>query len=125
MQAMVKLRKSAISPRKMRLVADLIRGMSVERALRILKHTPKKCAIHLEKLLLSGIDGWQIRNPEVGLANADLYVKTIHVDSGGMLKRIRPAPKGMAHRIRKRYNHVTLVVDDMQLATLSGVPTDA
>ncbi|MEN0016346.1 MAG: 50S ribosomal protein L22 [Bacteroidota bacterium] len=124
MQAVVKLKKSPISPRKMRLVADLIRGVSVSQALRILKHTPKRCAIHLEKLLLAGVDGWQTQNPAVGLADADLYVKIIHVDSGGMLKRIRPAPKGMAHRIRKRSNHVTLVVDDMQPATLSDVPTE-
>lgn len=113
MEAVVKLKKSSIAPRKMRLVADLIRGLSTSKALVLLKHEPKSCAIHLEKLLLAAIASWQNKNPKLELSPADLYIKTIQVDSAGMLKRINPAPQGRAHRIRKRSNHVTLVVDSL------------
>ena len=110
MEAVAKLKKNFIAPRKMRLMADVIRGMQVNQALAILKTEPKKCAIHIEKLLLSAIANWQARNPSIALEGAQLYVKTIYVDGASMLKRVRPAPQGRAHRIRKRSNHVTLVV---------------
>lgn len=112
MEAVAKLKKSIIAPRKMRLMADLIRGIQVSKALAILKIEPKKCAIYVEKLLLSAVANWQIKNPSIELEKAQLYVKTIYVDSAGMLKRIMPAPQGRAHAIRKRFNHVTLVVDN-------------
>src|SRR5690606_1903590 len=99
------------SPRKMRLVADLIRGERVSRALNILKHEPKIGAASLEKLLLSAISNWGLKNQDQKLEEADLFVKDIWVDGGRILKRLRPAPQGRAHRIRKRSNHVTLVID--------------
>lgn len=102
------------SPRKMRLVADLIRGVRVNLALNILKYEPKVGAGKLEKLLLSAISNWEAKNKEAKLEEADLFVKNIFVDSGRILKRLRPAPQGRAHRIRKRSNHVTLVVDSMK-----------
>jgi large subunit ribosomal protein L22 len=111
MEAIAKLNNVPTSPRKMRLVADLIRGKRVGQALSILKFTPNHGAIKLEKLLLSAIANWQAKNPDAKLEEADLVVKTIQVDGGRMLKRLRPAPQGRAHRIRKRSNHVTLVVD--------------
>ena len=111
MEAVAKLNNVPTSPRKMRLVADIIRGEKVNRALNILKFEPKQGAARLEKLLLSAIANWQANNEDVRLEDADLYVKTIFVDSGRMLKRLRPAPQGRAHRIRKRSNHVTMVVD--------------
>jgi large subunit ribosomal protein L22 len=111
MEAVAKLKNVPTSPRKMRLVADLIRGEKVNKALNILKFEPKQGAARLEKLLLSAISNWQQKNEDVDLEDADLYVKAIFVDSGRMLKRLRPAPQGRAHRIRKRSNHVTLVLD--------------
>ncbi|EIM78630.1 50S ribosomal protein L22 [Nitritalea halalkaliphila LW7] len=111
MEAVARLKNVPTSPRKMRLVADLVRGKRVGLALSILKHTPNHASIRLEKLLLSAVANWQAKNPEEKLEEADLYVKTIMVDGGRMLKRLRPAPQGRAHRIRKRSNHVTLVVD--------------
>jgi len=111
MEAVAKLKNVPTSPRKMRLVADLIRGEQVNRALNILKFEPKQGAARLEKLLLSAIANWQQKNEDVDLEDADLYIKEIRVDSGRILKRLRPAPQGRAHRIRKRSNHVTLVLD--------------
>lgn len=113
MEAVAKLNNVPTSPRKMRLVADIIRGEKVNRALNILKFEPKQGAARLEKLLLSAIANWQAKNEDSRLEDADLYVKTVFVDSGRMLKRLRPAPQGRAHRIRKRSNHVTMVVDSM------------
>jgi len=113
MEAVAKLNNVPTSPRKMRLVADLIRGERVNKALTILKFEPKQGAARLEKLLLSAISNWQQKNEEVDLEDADLYVKSIQVDSGRVLKRLRPAPQGRAHRIRKRSNHVTLVLDSL------------
>ncbi len=110
MEAVAKLRNVPTSPRKMRLVADLIRGQKVSKALGILKFEPKNGAIKLEKLLLSAIANWQSKNQDVRLEDADLFVKEIFVDGGRMLKRLRPAPQGRAHRIRKRSNHVTMVI---------------
>lgn len=111
MEAIARLRNVPTSPRKMRLVADLVRGKRVGQALSILKFTPNHGSIKLEKLLLSAVANWQAKNPDAKLEEADLYVKTIFVDAGRTLKRLRPAPQGRAHRIRKRSNHVTLVVD--------------
>ncbi|MBL3656819.1 50S ribosomal protein L22 [Fulvivirga sediminis] len=113
MEAVAKLKNVPTSPRKMRLVADLIRGERVNKALNILKFEPKQGAARLEKLLLSAISNWQQSNEDVDLEDADLYVKSIQVDSGKILKRLRPAPQGRAHRIRKRSNHVTLVLDSL------------
>ena len=106
-----KLNNCPTSPRKMRLVADMIRGMEVNQALRVLKHNPKEASIKLEKLLLSAIRNWEVKNEDKSLDSAGLIVSNIFVDSGRMLKRIQPAPQGRAHRVRKRSNHVTLVVD--------------
>ncbi len=111
MEAIARLNNVPTSPRKMRLVADLVRGQRVGSALSVLKFTPNHAAIRLEKLLLSAVANWQAKNPDLKLEEADLYVKTIQVDGGRMLKRLRPAPQGRAHRIRKRSNHVTLIVD--------------
>ena len=98
------------SPRKMRLVADIIRGENVDRALYILKYSKKDASNKLEKLLLSAIANWQAKNEGSNIEDAGLFVKEIFVDSAGMLKRLRPAPQGRAHRIRKRSNHVTIVL---------------
>jgi len=99
------------SPRKMRLIADMIRGKKVELALMMLKNSPQVSSEKLYKLLKSAIANWQAKNEGVRLEESDLFVKEIMVDSGRMLKRIRTAPQGRAHRIRKRSNHVTLFVD--------------
>ncbi|MDE3741581.1 50S ribosomal protein L22 [Maribacter polysaccharolyticus] len=108
--AFAKLNNCPTSPRKMRLVADLIRGVEVEKALAILKFNSKEASGKLEKLLLSALANWQAKNEDASLEDADLIVKEVRVDSGTMLKRLRPAPQGRAHRIRKRSNHVTLVL---------------
>lgn len=108
--AFAKLNNCPTSPRKMRLVADLIRGAEVEKALAILRFNPKEASRRVEKLLLSAIANWQAKNEDADIEGADLFVKEITVDSGRMLKRLRPAPQGRAHRIRKRSNHVTLVL---------------
>ncbi|WNH08068.1 50S ribosomal protein L22 [Thalassobellus suaedae] len=108
--AFAKLNNCPTSPRKMRLVADLVRGEKVEHALNILKFNQKEASGRLEKLLLSAIANWQSKNEEANIEEAELIVQEIKVDSGSMLKRLRPAPQGRAHRIRKRSNHVTIVV---------------
>ncbi len=108
--AFAKLNNCPTSPRKMRLVADQVRGEKIDKALSILKFSPKEASRRLEKLLLSAISNWQAKNEEGDVENAELFVKEIKVDSGSMLKRLRPAPQGRAHRIRKRSNHVTLVL---------------
>jgi large subunit ribosomal protein L22 len=113
MEAVARLKNVPSSPRKMRLVADLIRGQKVNKALNILKFESKVGAEKLEKLLLSAISNWRQKNSDTRIEDADLYVKEIFVDGGRILKRLRPAPQGRAHRIRKRSNHVTLVVDDL------------
>ncbi len=110
-QYYARLRNCPTSPRKMRLVADMIRGQEVNKALGILKYTKKEAAQRLEKLLLSAIASWQNKNEGVRIEDSKLYVKSIFVDSARVLKRLRPAPQGRAHRIRKRSNHVTLFVD--------------
>lgn len=111
MEAVSKLKNVPTSPRKMRMVADLIRGKKVNQALNLLKYEPKEGAARLEKLLLSAISNWQNANEDTRLEDADLFIKSITVDGGKILKRFRPAPQGRAHRIRKRSNHVTLIVD--------------
>ena len=109
-QFFAKLNGCPTSPRKMRLVADQIRGVEIEKALAILKFSPKEAARDSEKLTLSAINNWQQKNEDADIEDAGLYVKEIYVDSAGMLKRLRPAPQGRAHRIRKRSNHVTMVL---------------
>ena len=111
-KAFAKLTNCPTSPRKMRLVADLVRGEKVEKALQILKFSQKEASSRLEKLLLSAIANWQAKNEDASIEDAELFVKEIRVDGGSMLKRLRPAPQGRAHRIRKRSNHVTLVLGD-------------
>ena len=111
--AFAKLNNCPTSPRKMRLVADLVRGQKVERALNILRFSSKEASRKLEKLLLSAINNWEQKNAEGNVAEAGLFVKEIRVDGGMMLKRLRPAPQGRAHRIRKRSNHVTIVLGQL------------
>ena len=108
--AFAKLNNCPTSPRKMRLVADLVRGQQVDKALAILKFNQKEAAARLEKLLLSAIHNWRTKNENANEEEAGLYVQEIRVDGGAILKRLRPAPQGRAHRIRKRSNHVTVVV---------------
>ena len=108
--AFAKLNNCPTSPRKMRLVADQIRGEDISNALSILKFSPKEASRRLEKLLVSAISNWQSKNEDANIDLAQLFVKEITVDGGSMLKRIRTAPQGRAHRIRKRSNHVTLVL---------------
>jgi large subunit ribosomal protein L22 len=102
------LREVPTSPRKMRLVTDMVRGMAVNRALDVLKFSSKEASRRVEKLLLSAIANWQAKNEGVRLEESNLYVQEVFVDSARMLKRLRPAPQGRGHRIRKRSNHVTL-----------------
>lgn len=109
--AVAKLNNVPTSPRKMRLVADMIRGMKVELALHALQYSPKSAAKPVYKLLRSAIANWEAKNEGMRIEDANLYVKEIFVDEGRTLKRIQPAPQGRAHRIRKRSNHVTIVVD--------------
>lgn len=108
--AFAKLNNCPTSPRKMRLVADLVRGEKVEKALNILKFSQKEASRRLEKLVLSAVANWQAKNEDSDVEGASLFIKEIRVDSGTMLKRLRPAPQGRAHRIRKRSNHVTVVL---------------
>ena len=108
--AFAKLNNCPTSPRKMRIVADSVRGKKVEMALTILKFSQKEASNKLEKLLMSAISNWQAKNEDSDVEEANLFVKEIRVDSAGMLKRLRPAPQGRAHRIRKRSNHVTLIL---------------
>ncbi|MFA5217913.1 MAG: 50S ribosomal protein L22 [Bacteroidales bacterium] len=105
------LRNNPTSPRKMRLVADMIRGMEVNKALDVLKFNPKEASRKLEKLLMSAIANWQAKNEGERIEESHLYVKDVYVDSGRILKRLRPAPQGRGHRINKRSNHVTIFLD--------------
>ena len=109
------LRNCPTSPRKMRLVTDLISGMEVNRALDVLKFSSQDASRRLEKLLLSAISNWQAKNEGVRIEDSNLYVKLVHVDSGRALKRLQTAPQGRAYRVRKRSNHVTLVLDSMNM----------
>lgn len=112
LQYFASLRNCPTSPRKMRLVTDLVRGMEINKALNILKYSSKEASGRVEKLLLSAIANWQAKNEGFRLEDSDLFISEIFVDSGRVLKRLRPAPQGRAHRIRKRSNHVTLFVDN-------------
>ncbi|HEY9362783.1 MAG TPA: 50S ribosomal protein L22 [Chitinophagaceae bacterium] len=109
MEAVAKLRNYPTSPRKMRLLADLIRGEKVEKALAILEHSAKHPAVPMRKLVLSAIDNWKQKNE--GGDEGQLIVKTIMVDGARVIKRMRPAPQGRGYRVRKRSNHVTVIVD--------------
>lgn len=114
MEAVAKLKDFPTSPRKARLVADLIRGKKVNQALGILSYQPQQAAPVIKKVLLSAIANWQNRNEDARIEDADLYVKTIMIDGGRMLKRLRPAPQGRAYRVRKRSQHITIVVDTLE-----------
>src|SRR4029078_646409 len=111
MEAVAKLNNYPTSPRKMRLLADLIRGMEVEKALGVLQFNPKHPAVPLYKLLKSAINNWEQKNTDVKVEDAKLIVKTVMVDGGRVIKRMRPAPQGRGYKVRKRSNHVTLIVD--------------
>jgi len=112
--SMAKLNNCPTSPRKMRLVADMIRGMRVEKALSFLKFSNKEAASKMRKLVLSAISNWQLKNESIRIEDADLVIKQVNVDSGRMLKRMRPAPQGRGYRVRKRSNHITLVLDNIR-----------
>ena len=111
--AFARLNNVPSSPRKMRLVADIIRGVEINKALGILRFSKKEASIRMEKLLKSAIANWEAKNENERLEDTKLCVKEVFVDGGRMLKRIQAAPRGRAHRIRKRSNHVTIVVDKM------------
>ncbi len=109
MEAVARLRNYPTSPRKMRLLADVIRGMHVDKALGFLKYNAQHSSVPLEKLLVSAISNWKIKNE--GVDESDLIIKTIYVDESRTLKRMMPAPQGRAYQKRKRSNHVTIIVD--------------
>ena len=113
--AFAKLNNCPTSPRKMRLIADLIRGMDADKAALIKKLNPKEASGRMEKLLLSALANWEVKNEDKRIDESNLYISEVKVDCGRMLKRIQPAPQGRAHRIRKRSNHVTLVVDSRNI----------
>lgn len=125
MEAVAKLNNCPTSPRKMRLVVDLIRGKRVEEAFGILRFNNKQeYAARLEKLLRSAIANWEQKNEGSRVEDAQLYVKTIFVDGGAMQKRVLPAPQGRAYRIRKRSNHVTMIVDSKVASTVATETTN-
>lgn len=109
--AFAKLRNCPTSPRKMRLVADMIRGMNADKALFVLKYSQKDAAQRMEKLLQSAIANWEVKFDSTFDVDSGLFIKEVYVDSARMLKRLQPAPQGRAHRVRKRSNHVTMVLD--------------
>ena len=115
--AFAKLNNCPTSPRKMRLIADLIRGMDANKALAELKLNTKEASGRMEKLLLSALANWQAKNEGKRMDDNNLYVSEVTVDGGRMLKRVQPAPQGRAHRVRKRSNHVTLMVDSRIIKT--------
>ena len=133
MEAVAKLNNYPTSPRKMRLLADLIRGMEVDKALGVLQFNPKHPAVPLYKLLKSAINNWEQKNSDAKVEDAGLIVKTIMVDGGRVIRRMRPAPQGRGYRIRKRSNHVTLIVDsktvkpvkEKKVATKKEEPVEA
>ena len=120
--AIAKLNDVPTSPRKMRLVVDTVRGVEVNRALDLLHFSKKEASIRLEKLLKSAIANWEAKNPDntKDLDNGNVYIKTIMVGEGRTLKRIRPCPQGRAGRIRKRSNHVTIVLDTKNIKTVEA-----
>ncbi len=110
-QIMASVRNVPTSPRKMRLVVDMIRGMDVDKALYVLQYSPKEASTRVYKLLRSAIANWEAKNEGARIEDNALYVKEIFVDAGRSLKRVQPAPQGRAHRILKRSNHVTVVLE--------------
>jgi large subunit ribosomal protein L22 len=116
MEAIARLKGIPMSPRKMRFWADLIKGLDVDQALGVVRHSPQKGCVYLEKILTSGISNWHSKYGEADgtLSDSLLFVSSIVVDAGNVLKRTKPAPQGRAHRIRKRYNNVTLVLSSRQ-----------
>ena len=112
--AFAKLMKCPTSPRKMRLVADQIRGLDINIALNILKTDSKEASNRMRKLLLSCMANWKEKNKDKSIENTNIFIKEVYVDSARMLKRIQPAPQGRAHRIRKRSNHVTMIIDELK-----------
>ena len=124
MEAIAKLRKHRTSPRKMRLVADMIRGMQTQKALATLKHIPQHAAIPMAKLLQSGIANWNQRHNKDKKATPSLYIKTIHVDQGSTLKRIQPASRGRALPIRKKSSHLTLTIAPTSVLNTKTPKTD-
>lgn len=118
------LRNIPTSPRKMRLVADMIRGQRVNMALNVLKFDNKHASKTMEKLLMTAIADWQALNADVNIEDADLIVKEVFVDGGRILKRLRPAPQGRAHRIRKRSNHITISVADANESNVQSEEKD-
>ena len=117
MEARAILRKIPTSPRKMRLIADAIRGKEVTTAINILKYEKSHCSINLEKTLMSAVKNWEEKNPEsLAIEENTLFVKEIYVDSGRMLKRLRPAPKGRGLRVRKRSNHLTIILESIEFS---------
>lgn len=124
MEASAKLNNVPTSPRKMRLVADLVRGKGVREALNILKFQPNHGAKKIEALLLSCLANWTQKYPDENIEDANLYIKTLFVNEGRQLKRLRPAPQGRAHRIRKRSNHITLVIDSVKAENLGELFTE-
>jgi len=114
------LRNCPTSPRKMRLVTDMIKGMEVNRALDVLKYSSKEASRNVEKLLLSAIANWQAKNEGVRIEESNLYIKEAFVNQGRTLKRLQTAPQGRAYRIRKRSNHVTLVLDSLNKEELEN-----
>src|SRR5664279_2293399 len=119
MEAVAKLNNYPTSPRKMRLLADLIRGLEVKKDLGILQFNPKHPAVPMYKLLKSAINNWEQKNTDEKVEDAGLIVKTIMVDGGRVIKRMRPAPQGRGYRVRKRSNHVTIIVDSNK----NGLPS--
>lgn len=120
-QVVARLNNVPTSPRKMRLVADLVRGMEVDKAMYALQFTKKEAAKRLYKLLLSALANWKEKNEGARMEENQLYIKEIKVDSGRMLKRVQPAPQGRAHRIRKRSNHVTMILGNKLNAQVEEV----
>jgi large subunit ribosomal protein L22 len=112
--SIAKLNNCPTSPRKMRLVAGLVRGKNVMDAINILKFTNRDAARRLETLVVSAVSNWETKNTGKSIEDEDVIIKEIYVDSARMLKRLRPAPQGRAHRIRKRSNHVTVILDSIK-----------
>jgi large subunit ribosomal protein L22 len=117
METAAKLKNSPLSPQKMRLLADMIRGMRADKALYTLKVQQRKAyALSLEKTLRSAIANWTALNPGQNVDESELYIKQVFIDGARMLKRVQPAPQGRAHRVRKRFNHITIIVDSLNAA---------
>lgn len=120
---MARLVDNPTSPRKTRIMANVIRGKNVDYAMNVLKYSSRESSEKLLKLLKSAVANWQVKNENARLEDADLYVKTIMVDGGRMLKRIRTAPQGRANRIRKRSNHITLIIADRNMENNNNIIT--